>query len=404
MWLTIEPREPLLLGEMRADFQFLTSRTYIPARVLRGAWAEWLARKGLGDAQISETVSQIRIGNFFPAAQWGHLRYALPMPLSALSCKLEGGFISEPLPENRGHGVVDVLLPRLAYKLLEERGARFAIPFSLVCQQCGDRMELFEGFYAAYWYRDTECLVHFRPQFHGQTKVALSRYRRASSEGMLYTASALSPKAQKPDTKHGATHLIFLGQLHVTDHNALESLKEALACTAVGALHTRGYGRVHTRETEADLPPLTERFVTFNQALSKLWQDIRRLAMNERDLPQELNGCYFSLDLLAPGVFHENGVPTLVPTLSIDNQQLKPIFWMTSPEVASGWSSAWGLPKPTDLAACMGSVYVYHWDSSPEALLPALETLEREWVGQRRDEGFGECLICHPFHQEVEEK
>jgi CRISPR-associated protein Csx10 len=32
----------------------------------------------------------------------------------------------------------------------------------------------------------------------------------------------------------------------------------------------------------------------------------------------------------------------------------------------------------------------------------ALERLEETGVGERTDEGFGELMVCHPFHLEVE--
>lgn len=404
MWLQIKPSEPLLLGETRADSQFLASQTYIPGRVLRGAWAEWLTRKGMEDAQILNTVGRIWIGNFFPAPEWRRLRYAFPLPMSALSCKRKSSFASEPHPERRGHGVVDTLLPHLVYHLLKEQGARFPVPFSLVCQQCGDRMETFSGFYAVYQ-GSTGQFVHFHPRFHGQTKVALSRYRRASAEGMLYTASALSPRVSAPDSDKEAS-LIFVGRIlsGSMDDETLASFQEALSKVALGALHTRGYGRVEVNDADIDLPSLQQRLEAFNQTLRALWQDIRRLAANAQDFPQEPQGLYFSVDLLAPGVFQEQGLPTLVPTLHIGSHVLKPLFWMTRPDMASGWSTAWGLPKPTNLAARMGSAYVYCWDGSQEDLIPALQALEAQGIGERRDEGFGECLVCHPFHQEVEEK
>ncbi len=405
MWLKIEPQEPLLLGEVRADSQFLVSQTYIPGRVLRGAWAEWLARKGLEDAQILDIVGRIRIGNFFPAAEWQGMRYALPLPMSAVSCKLKSGFISESLPNNRSHGVVDTLLPHLAYHLLTEQGAQFPVPFSLVCRECGHQMEAFGGFYTVYHaagQEGTEHFVYFRPRFHAQTRVALSRYRRASAEGMLYTASALSHRISKPDGRD--IKLIFVGRLYPSDVEAFAGLKEALSKVALGALHTRGYGRVEVEEADWDLPSLKQRFEAFNQALRTLWQDIRRLAVNAQNLPQDPQGLYFSVDLLAPGVFADQGFPTLVPTLTTGGRTLKPIFWMTRPDMASGWSTAWGLPKPTNLAARMGSTYVYRWDGPQADLISALQTLEDQGIGERRDEGFGECLVCHPFHQEVEEK
>ncbi|MGQ9586531.1 MAG: type III-D CRISPR-associated RAMP protein Csx10 [Anaerolineae bacterium] len=403
MWLKVEPKEPLIPGDVRADPQFLAGQTYLPGRVLRGAWAEWLARSGMGDAEILETVGRARIGNFFPAAEWRPIRYALPLPMSAVSCKPKSGFEGEPLPERRGHGVVDTLLPNLAYHLLEERGARFPVPFSAVCQKCGSRTEAYKGFYTVYRDGNTDRYVSFRPIFHGQTKVAISRYRRASAEGMLYTASALSPRAFGPDAKDGGTALAFVGRISQVDGEALASLKEALGKVALGALHTRGYGRVEVKEIDIDLPPLKERLEVFNRTLKVLWRDIRRLAVNARDLAEEPGGSYFSVDLLAPGVFQEQGIPTLVLSLTTPGQQLQPVSWMTRPDIASGWSTAWGLPKPTNLAARMGSVYVFRWEGPESALVLTLEALEDQGVGERRDESFGECLICHPFHMEVEE-
>ncbi len=405
MWLKLEPKEPLIMGEVRAGSQFLTGQTCIPGRVLRGAWAEWLARQGMGDDQILDLVNRIRIGNFYPAAEWRSLRYALPLPISAMSCKQEGGFSTEPsLPGRRGHGVLDVLLAHLAYHRLEKQGAQFPLPFSLVCEQCNGRVEAYGGFYAVYRDGNTDRYVSFRPKFQAQTKVALSRYRRASVEGMLYTASALSPKVDTPSEEHGSSPLTFVGRIYGYDGDALISLREALSGVALGALHTRGYGRVEVKEAEADLPPLRERFRAFNQILKTRWQDLQRLAVNAAGLPQEPAGLYFTVDLLAPGVFQDQGVPTLVPTLSILGQELRPIFWMARPDMASGWSTAWGLPKLTNLAARMGSVYVFQWDGAEQDLIPALKTLEEQGVGERRDEGFGECLVCHPFHQEIEER
>ena len=49
----------------------------------------------------------------------------------------------------------------------------------------------------------------------------------------------------------------------------------------------------------------------------------------------------------------------------------------------------------------MGSVYVFRTEMALDDLVPRLEALEAEGVGERTDEGLGEILICHPFHQEV---
>ncbi|RLG42859.1 MAG: CRISPR-associated RAMP protein Csx10 [Thermoproteota archaeon] len=407
MWLKIIPEEPLVLGSVRPDAQFLATRTHIPGRLLRGAWAEWLKMQGVGD--ILGRVQRLHIGNFFPAVDEGELQYVLPFPLTAMTCKHHPGFRSEFLEKHQGHGVVDTLLPQLAYHLLERAGARMTVPFTLTCAQCDTngrpgRMEQIDGFYGLYRYQKKEGYVRFRPRFHAQTKVALSRFRRASHFRMLYTVNALAPRAPAIMSKNGSKPVVFLGRVY-GDPQAVQELQQALDHVAIGALHTRGYGRA--KAEIADIPGwpgLKERIKDFNRLLATLWQDLKRLAVNLNELPEKPEGLYFSVDLLSPGVFVNNGLPELVPELHIDGKALRPIWWATRPDMASGWSTAWGLPKPTNLAARTGSVYVYRWDGSLDDLLPTLQALEAEGLGLRRDEGFGEAVVCHPFHQEVEER
>ncbi len=402
VWLKIIPEEPLVLGSVRPDAQFLATRTYIPGRLLRGAWAEWLKMQGIQD--ILERVQLLRIGNFYPAVDDGQLLYTLPLPLTAMTCKHEPGFRSAFRPDHRGHGVVDTLIPQLAYHLLRESGAQMTVPFALTCVQCDGRVELAEGFYGVYEAHGKVGYEQFRPRYHAQTKVALSRFRRASQFQMLYTVNALSPMVPAILRKNGHKKVMFLGRVY-GDGDALQELKQALNHVAIGALHTRGYGRVRVEETEPpQWPGLKERLKTFNRVLADLWQDLKRLAVRPDKLPDKPNGLYFSMDLLSPGVFVNNGLPELVPELRINGRALWPIWWATRPDMASGWSTAWGLPKPTNLAARMGSVYIYRWDGSLDDLLPTLQALEAKGLGIRRDEGFGEVLVCHPFHQEVKER
>jgi len=405
MWLKVRVGEPLLLGDVRADTQFLATRTYLPGRVLRGAWVEALLQRGISQDELLRRIEAVQFWNFFPAAEGPGLRYALPLPMSAFTCKREGGFRTEPVEDRGGHGVVDTLLPHLVYHLLQDQGARFPVPFAPRCVRCNGRLEPIGGWYAVYRLYNTDHWVAFRPRYHAQTKVALSRYRRAAAEGMLYTASALSPYTVDPQQLSGKRRVIFLGRV-LAKGELVERIQETLRGAALGALRTRGYGYVEeVQAAEVDLPTMEERLRVFNERLRALWQNLRTLAVNKDHLPEEPSGVYFSVDLLAPGIFRdEDGMPSLVPLFQFKDKVLKPVFWMTRSAMASGWSPAWGLPKPTQLAAVMGSVYVYHWEGNQEEIMPFLRVLERDGVGARRDEGFGECLVCHPFHQEVEEK
>ncbi len=410
MWAKIRPEEPLILGEARGDSYVLPSRLYIPASVIRGTWGNSLARQGKSGDEILQTVARLRIGNFFPAPESAELRYALPLPMSAATCKRKGGFRTAPDPKRQGHGVLDTLLPRLAYRLLRDCGARFPFPFALVCQECGDRMEPMGGFYSVHRHLDREAYVAFQPRFHAQTKVAISRHRRAAAEGMLYTPSALSPFTASYKSA-SYERVVFVGRIfprNEADPAAWPSLADALngRWSGLGALRTRGYGRVKIEEWEAALPPLRERLERFNRTLRDLWRELREAAVNAGALPSDPpEGVYFTVDLLAPGILQDaDGCPSLVLELHLGGKTLRPLLWLARPDMASGWSITWGLPKLTALAARMGSVYAFRWEGDLGDLLPHLEALEREGVGRRRAEGFGECLICHPFHLEVEEK
>jgi len=402
MWLKIKPEDPLIIGEVRAGSQFLTSLPFIPGRLLRGAWADRLLAQG--EVEILPKVQSVRIGNFFPVAEWQSMDYVLPLPLTALTCKREGGFRSEPHPRQRGHGVVDTLLPHLAYVLLRSHGARFAAPFSVTCLTCGSRMEPVSGFYTVYRYGNRSHYVRTRLQYHTQTKVALSRHRRASAEGMLYTASALSPRSSSPDGSSNGAPLVFLGRVY-GEGDAVESMRQAVNGAAIGALHTRGYGRIRVEEAEVRLLSLQERVESFNKTLKGLWEDMRTLTANSDALPSEPEGLYFSVDLLSPSILRDRfGIPSLVLSMNLNGQLLKPVWYQSRPDFAGGWAETWGLPKPTNLAVRMGSVYVFRWDGGLEELIAALGSVETQGIGERCDESFGECLICHPFHQEIQER
>lgn len=400
-WLKITLEEPLLLGGVKGGVGFLDTLNYVPGRILRGAWAEWLVAQGR-EKEIPETVGQVSLWNFFPAAEWRHVVYVSPFLLSTLTCKTEPGFISEPNPRKRGHGVVDTALPHVAYLLLREAGASLSLPFAVACG-CGGRTADCDGFYAVYRDGQHERCVWVRQDYHTQTRVALSRQRRAAREGMLYTVTALSPYVKGPEDK-GNARQVFLGRVSGTS-DLVGEMVQALNIMPIGALRTRGYGKIKIEPSEiVGFPPLALRLEQFNQKLAILWGDLGRLAAGATQLPARPPGIYFSVDLLAPGIFRQRGQPVLFPTLEFGGRVLEPLLRFTRPAFVGGWSTAWGLPKPTELAARMGSVYLFRWNGSREELLPWLERLEGEGVGERRDEGFGECIVCHPLHQEVDER
>ena len=396
-FLSLTPEKPLRTGTVKPRGDYLDTRDYVPGSVLRGALAEWLKLQGQAH-NILPLVQKVRFGNFFPTLS--ERVWSLPFPMTALECKLHNGFRQIPKSskgEEPGHGIRDSLLIALAYAELEKLGARFPVPMLLRCthekdgEKCGGRMERVSGFYAAL----PEGWQSIKTRKSLQTKVALSRHRRAAQEGMLYRVVGMRPVGS------------FVGRLWAEDDAIVEELKQAVEHVGVGALTTRGFGTAQLKETEPSVAPLQERLHEFNAKLREVWRDLAALAQQGNaspPLPDEPSGTYFSVDLLAPAILRDpQGLPTLKLWLNFNGQWLEPVFWATQPTFVGGFSTAWGLPKPTHLGTAMGSVYVFRVDKSPDdaELLLWLESLEAQGVGMRTDEGLGEVLICHPFHKEV---
>jgi len=106
-------------------------------------------------------------------------------------------------------------------------------------------------------------------------------------------------------------------------------------------------------------------------------------------------------------LFREDG-----PSYELDPVQLglqgkvELIRAFASSHQIGGWSSAWCMPKPIAPAIAAGSVFLYHVPGGnfdlARIVLKRLAVLEREGVGQRREEGYGWLQVCTPFHLEIE--
>jgi CRISPR-associated protein Csx10 len=71
----------------------------------------------------------------------------------------------------------------------------------------------------------------------------------------------------------------------------------------------------------------------------------------------------------------------------------------SSYDYRSGWNSAWGLMKDTELITDRGSVYLFSVDKAHEpAWINALTDLESRGIGDRTMEGFGQVRVCDEFH------
>lgn len=236
-FIVLTPKRAIRIGGVKAGNDYLDTLSYLSGSVLRGALAEWLIQSGR-ESDILPIVQRIRFGNLFPSVMESF--YTLPFPMTALECKMKGGFRQVPRKRwaERGHGIRDSLIIALAYAELERVGVRFPVPMALRCRECEGRMERVSGFYAQLPEGWTKVIV----EQEMQTKVALSRYRRAAQEQMLYRVIALRPQ------------VVFVGRIWLDDDGDWDLLQEAVKNVGVGALTTRGFGMVGLQESKARLP------------------------------------------------------------------------------------------------------------------------------------------------------
>ncbi len=382
IFVSITPKSPIYLGEIKPNTSFLSSKNYLPGGLLLGALGEYLVRSKR-EKEIREITSKIRFGNFFPSR--GETLWALPFPATSLECKREPGF------KPKCHGIFDSLLISLAYAELQKAEAKFPVPVDFKCRysdkdsDCNGRTDRASGFFI----RETNYKKVTTSKI-SQTKVAINRRRNTAEKEMLYSVTALAPKG------------VFVGRVW-TENGEVRLVKEALETIGIGGLTGRGYGKVELKESEVKVESIEKRVKDFNEILRRVWKDLTSISISN-GLPNEPQGFYFSLDLLSPAILRDqNGLPTLKPNLNWRVTKPELVFISNSSTFISGWSTAWGLYKETYMGTSIGSVYVFKVDSEKDIPYEELEKIELEGLGEKTNEGFGEVLICHPFHKEVEQ-
>jgi len=409
--VVLEARGPLLLGDGLPAGNVQSSRPFVAGSVLRGTLARaillpqglWGPGAGRGGA-VPEEVRRVfleepvaRFGFLYPVREAGEsagAKDAFPIPLTARTCKSHRGFRSDG-----GHGVLDGLPGRLR-RVTEGPGAGIG-----GCPVCGERLERMRGFAVRGTPRDPatcrESPVHPR----AFVRVGLNRGTETAEEGILYTLEALVPG---PGGEGQEQPLSFTGYWVMEDDQwqTLRGLirrylpeEDGAYPLRIGSARARGMGAVTLRwleEPDGHLPPLEERLEAFQP----------RGAGGEPLDPAHL---YFALTLRAPLLLYDPwgrpaarpDPPVLEPYVSRLPESLEflPEASEMEREDWTGWSAAWGLPKPVVSAIGAGSVLAFRASAGErEAVLAFLREVEENGLGEHRAEGWGEAVACDPFH------
>lgn len=398
IYIHLRSQQPLCLAADQAQGTIRRTLDYIPGSALRGALAARLR-------QAQPAISQRRFDRLILAeAARFHNLYPLPpgsdkvrkLPLTARSCKLYPGF--RPVRPRAGqppeHGVRDLLFPLLRYALAG--GQQQAPP--LPPQHCGyegcDRpLEPFAGVYSGFEAGDYQTAT---PRQRQVTQTAIDPHRETASPANLFTVEVLEEGVE-------FAGFFSLGEAEA-EADFCNSVCRPGTALRLGYGRTRGLGLVEVRACRVETPylwdeDLAERLAAFNETARQM-----KCAV-------PTGHSLFAITLLSDAILidpffrHQTALdgPTLVREIAeaLAGSELVAAFAAT--RQVFGWSTPQGLPLPADLAITAGSVFVFQAPHAPEALADILETaaVEQAGIGERRAEGFGQIVVCHPFHQEV---
>jgi CRISPR-associated protein Csx10 len=410
MWLRIMPQTPLHLGDQTSISNVQESLDYIPGSSLRGAIAAGLLKQG--DSVFSQ-LFDAEEEPYFGNAYFAGLAPVYPFPLTARTCKRYSGLSDGTMAENRmHHGVIDILLADFAYDLISDpqfphrsslqpnqpdwrphvlpgtRGESDYCQSEVESGRCNGPMAVATGYYA--W--DSGPLKVHAPVITRTTHVGINRARGVAQDQLLFTEERL--------LAHESSQSLFA--CVSVPESKIDVLRNAINGTHyVGRGRSRGNGRIVIQEeVSVSAPELAERLQTFQQAIRAALRPYREVDSRVQiDLP----GTLFSVTLASPAILHQAGRPLRIPTpasLGLPAAGIECIRAWARTEVVGGWDSAAGLPRRRAMATRAGSVFLF-W-APPEVntaqLSAALLGCERNGVGDERERGYGQLVVCAPFH------
>lgn len=348
--LKIVLRSPTLLAAAPPASNLTETLPFIPGNTIRGM----LARRylDLGGTPYDKTFHRLFTSG---AVRFGfaHVAGAQPIPLSARSCKYDGGFANDG-----GHGMTDLLLAGS-----EERS----------CGRCGHTIDYCQGFWDPTAWRQVS--VHTRII----TRTAIDPTRGTARIGQLFSQRVL---------EEGQTfHTIMEVPNDVVP--LAERLVRAPYTARLGTGTSRGQGWAevsHTDDTTIARGLAAERFQQFKH---------------------RENTPILVVTLLSDGLFRDDylrdatapSLADLVP-LGINPGEWNPHparAFMDTRMIFGFDGEPLRLPRQPRLAVAAGSVFLFEAkDRFSNQTIPVDHGIG--WIGDTNSEGYGWAALWHPFH------
>jgi CRISPR-associated protein Csx10 len=310
--LEIQVESPLLLGGDHAYASVAETKDYIPGSVLRGSLARLLQEAGAEADLLALFGSEIEAPIFENLYVTPGVAYPHPLPLSARTCKVAGGFAAD---NEENHGVGDILIQQAVFELYLEARARLSYLYEPRCPRCQEEVTQPKAHYyqASYYPSEGKHQANYQTTsvpVRRQARTAIDRQRYTAADQLLYTLETI-----EPGDAQGA-RVRFRGAVHVRrpeHHRLLTTWLPQVAWLGRG--RSRGLGQVSLKVVEdtASRPDLMERLTRFNEALWRRLFSYQYLTGVELIKPDTL---FFSLDLLAPTIVSRCAVPTTEPDLA----------------------------------------------------------------------------------------
>lgn len=364
--LSLTTRSPALLSAGPPAFNLLETMEMIPGNTLRGLLAarwEEMHESLPPDAVFTEEI--------FPRlfldreTRWGfaNLDGSQVIPLSAHSCKYDGGFSADG-----GHGVVDVLLD-------PGPGGRKD------CSKCKHPLDYFSGFFSNSGPRQLRVAKRLI------TRTAIDPVTGTAAQGRLYSQRVMAEGQS------------FMAAVELPEDLAphLKNLLKGGFIGGVGLGRSRGQGWVEVKEApppSCDWPPLRERFDRFQALFGEPVMAVTLLSdslvqdeyMRDRTalIIEDLQDAFTPLGL-NPSDWSKDHVRAFAATRLVSGFDGPPLC----------------LPRIPRRAITAGSVFLFTATVN-NPWIPTGSGLG--WVGDLSQEGYGRVALCHPFHLEPDIK
>jgi len=369
--LTLTATSPIAVGEwMTSRSNVRESLSYIPGGVLRGALAQ-LVLEQLGTHKTSRrtldtnTSLQQAFDSVF-GKEGARFSFLMPFGESWIPAPATALFNKQ-----NDHYLYDTLFALL-------RGESY----EMVCPKTGERLERGRGYleHTADGWQKAKL-----PKKTTYVRVGLNRKTEAAEEGALYAIEAIEAPA------------IFRGFVDCPNSACYQALQQILDTLRwrdgqiklhIGSARSRGFGAVELHcDEESSSPP--------NFALDEFKQRAGKpvFTLLVRTPAIVYDACGQPAEALTPDILREY-VPNLPQSVQLCHEATR-----IERELISGWSGAWGMPKPVQQAFASGSVFTYTYDAADtHALSPCLQQITLTPIGARTAEGYGQLVVNSQYH------